>query len=138
MICESTAHKGPSHRRDAVHGTDDTSVDGSLPKGYCVGNNDQRTREDASRAYTSDGSANDEGYRCWRGAADKRAELEDGNGSQIDPFDTEKSIKFAKEELECASGEQVGRTIPAHIVKRVEIVGDFGDCSGNDGIVERH
>lgn len=138
MVCESATHKGASHGRNAIHGTDDTSVDGSLPEGYRVGDNDQGTREDASRAYTSDGSANDEGDRCWCSAADKRAELEDGNGSQINPFDAEEGIKLAKEELECAGSEQVRRTIPAHIVERIEMVGYFGDRSGNYGVVQRH
>ena len=108
MVRESTTHKRAGYRCNAIHSTNDPSVDGSLPEWYCVGDDDQRTGKDAGRTYTSDGSTNDEGYRCWCSTTNKRTKLEDGNGSQINPLDAEEGIELAKKELEGASGKEVG------------------------------
>jgi hypothetical protein len=39
-------------------------------------------------------------------------------------------------ELKAAHGEEIGGTVPANIVNCVELIGDFGDCCHDDGLVD--
>lgn len=40
--------------------------------------------------------------------------------------------------LKAAHGQQVGRAIPAYIVKGVEVIGYFGNGRSNDALIKSH
>ena len=44
------------------------------------------------------------------------------------------SIEFAEEKLERAGGEEVGGTVPSHVVEGLKLVSDAGD-GGSDGCI---
>ena len=100
-----------------------------------VHEDDDGAGEETGRAQAGDGTADDEGVGGWGGAADGRADLEDHDGGQEDPFGVEEGVDAAEEELEGGHGQEVGRAVPAHVSKGVEVVGDLGDGGGNDGTV---
>ena len=45
-------------------------------------------------------------------------------------------IEFAEEELECARGEEVGGTVPAHVVEGLELVSDARDGGSDNRVVQ--
>lgn len=100
-----------------------------------LGNDDQRTRHNTGASHSLYGPANNEGDGVWRTSAYKRANLEDGQGDEVDPVDLVFNIEFTEYELERAGGQEVGRSIPGHIFEGVEIICDLRDCSCNDGTV---
>ena len=93
------------------------------------------SRKDAPRAKTGDSAADYERLGCGGHAADQGAELEDEEGTKIDPLDVEEGVDLSVQQLEGAGGEEVGAAIPANIVQRVELVSYARDSGGYDGIV---
>jgi hypothetical protein len=61
---------------------------------------DERTGEDSSTTHAGNGTSDNESSRRRGSTANNRAELEDDNGGDINPFDWIVSVDFSKEELE--------------------------------------
>lgn len=91
--------------RNAVHTTNQTHVGRTLAKRNSARNNQDGSAEDTSCADSSDRTPNDECGRVGRNTTDQRAEFEDGERNQIDPFDGVESVKLSVNELGSASRE---------------------------------
>ena len=63
-------------------------------------------------------------------------QVQTGRGRSENPLYVQVSVEFAEEELECAGGEKVGGTVPAHVVEGIELVSDAGDGGGDDHVVK--
>ena len=138
MVCKGSSQQRPDDRGDAVDGANATGVYGALNQGNRVRDDDQSPAEQAGRPQTSNSPTDDQSHRVWRNATEKRADLEDKQGDQEDPFNAEEAVKLAKEQLEGAGREEVCGAVPAHILDRTELVGDARDCSGDDRVVQSH
>lgn len=136
MIGERSAQEGPDDAGYAVCASYKTSVDGSFLEWHCVGVDDLSSGEDASRTQSSDCSSHNQSNGSGRCSADEGTNFEQGECSQKHPLDVELTVELAKEKLEGAGGKQVGRTIPADVVKRFELISDAWDGSGYDCVVE--
>ena len=73
-------------------------------------------------------TSNDQSSRVRRSTTDCRADLEDPNGNQVHPFDAVESVEFSKEQLERAGRQEIGGSVPADVVDRVELI-----CNLRDG-----
>ena len=104
-------------------------------KGNSVGDDENGSAEDTSGSYTGDGAADDQSRRVGRNAADQGADFEDEEGDDVDPFDGVVGVKLSVEKLGRACCQEVSRTIPTHIVERLELICDFRDGSCDDGVV---
>ena len=100
MVGKSTAHQRTRDRGQTIHGTDDAGIDGPLHQGHRVGDNHQRAGENPGGSNPSDGTADDEGRGVRGGSAHHRSDLENQHRRDINPFDAEKRVQFAKEQLE--------------------------------------
>jgi hypothetical protein len=104
-----------------------------------------KIREDSTyRAgkYTSgsdacDCSADDEGDRVWRRAADSRTDFKETDGRQEDRLDAVEGVQLAVHKLEGASGEQVCATIPADIRDGMKVISDLGNRCCDDQAILR-
>jgi hypothetical protein len=97
-----------SNRRNTVHTSNDTHISRTLSERDRVGNNQNGTAKDSRSSQTGDGTANDQSSRVGRGSAYQAADLEDGEGDEVNPFDRVEGVEFAVDELRRARGEQVG------------------------------
>ena len=133
--------KGATHQRSrdggqTVHGTNQSGVDGSLRERNGVCDNDQAAREDARASGSCYGTTNDQSDRIRCHTANERAELENADGSQEDPFDAEESVDFTELELEGTGCEKVGGRVPADIVEGMELVGNSGYGGRDDSVIQ--
>ena len=94
--------------RHTVHAANETSVCWSFTERDGVGQNQDGARKYACGAESSDRTANDEGSGVGCGTTDSAADLKDKNGYQVNPFEGEKGVEFAEEELEGAGTKEVG------------------------------
>ena len=107
-IITRLTHQWSNNARNAVHGPKDTLEYGTLLERLGHGDDQICARKDAGGAQARDGASDDKGGAVRRDAADEGAELEDGDGDEIDPFDGEEGVQFAEDELETRGGEEVG------------------------------
>jgi hypothetical protein len=108
VVGECTADQGTRNGCQAVHASYRARVDGALGKRDGVGEDCQSAGKDACCANAGDSAADDEGHAVLGDTADERAELEEEDGGQVDPFDGEEGVETAEEELEGSGGEEVG------------------------------
>ncbi len=135
MIGEGSTHQRSSDGGYAVHGAYESRVDGPFDQRNRVRDDDERPGEDACGSQTGNGTANDESYRCWRSTTDYRADLEDKDSHQINPFDREEGVKFAEEQLEGACSQKICGAIPPYILESLEMIRYFWDRRRNDGVI---
>ena len=107
-IITRLTHQRSNNARNAVHGAKDPLEYGTLLERLGHGDDEIRAGKDTGGAQARDGASDDEGGAVRRDAADEGAELEDGDGDEIDPFDGEEGVQFAEDELETRGGEEVG------------------------------
>lgn len=120
MVGEGSTQKRAGNRSDAVHGADDTRVNGSFDEWDSVRDDDQSAGKNASGSHTGNRSTDDQGLRTRCSAADDRADLEDEDGNQIAPLEREESVKFAPKKSKCATGQKVRTAIPPYVLQAVE------------------
>lgn len=135
MISEGSAHQRSSHRRDAVHATNDAHVGRALAQRDGTGDDEDGSAEDTGGSYAGDGAADDQSRRVGRNAADQGADLEDEESDDVDPFDGVVGVKLSVEKLGRTGCQEVSRTIPTHVVERLELICDLRDGSCDDGVV---
>ena len=70
----------------------------------------------------------DECRRIRRHCADQASQLKDSDCTQVGPFQVEWHIQASLKELAGAGCEKVGRSVPANLTERVELIGDPWDC----------
>ncbi|QSZ32070.1 hypothetical protein DSL72_001639 [Monilinia vaccinii-corymbosi] len=92
-------------------------------------------KKDTSGTQSSDRSANDQGYRGMRCCADKRPDLEDSNGNEVNIFDGEMTVKFAIEQLKGAQREKIGVGPPPKVLRCIKLDADDGYCSSQNGLI---
>lgn len=102
-----------------------------------IGTYNKSSRNNSCTSYSRDSSSNDQSNRARRRSAYNRSNLKYEQCSEKDPFYWKLCIKFAKEELKAAIGQEVCRAVPAHFVEGVEVAGDFGNSSGDNGTILR-
>ena len=136
MFSERSTQKRSNDARNAISATNKARVNSPFLKRYRISADNLCPRENASRAESSNGSPDDKRHRTRCGAANQGPKLEQGEGGEKNPLDVEVGIEFAEEELECAGGEEVGGTVPAHVVEGLEFVSDAGNGGSNDCVVQ--
>lgn len=102
-----------------------------------IRNDENGARENASCPKPRNCSTDNQSSRIWRNTANQRADLENEQRRQVDPFYRVEGIQFPEEQLEGASTQEVRTRIPANIVQRPELVCDFGNGDGDNGVVCR-
>ena len=102
MVGKGTTHQRTGNGSNAIHSSNKTGVYRAFDEGYRVCDNDQATGKYTSRSNTGYRPTNDQGDRVGRSTADEGADLKYANGREEDPFDAEKGVEFAEEQLECA------------------------------------
>ncbi|GAO17983.1 hypothetical protein UVI_02060080 [Ustilaginoidea virens] len=100
--------------------------------------NEESAGEDAGGAEAGYGAAEDQADRVGRRTAHQRADFEEQDGEEVDPFDRVKGVELAKDELHGARGEEVGGAVPAHVLDGVELVCYSGDRRRDDCVVLEH
>jgi hypothetical protein len=113
VIGEGAAHKWAGDGGNSVHGSNDTSINWSLAQRNRIRNNDQSSREDTCAAQSCNSPAHNESRGRRSNSTDERANLEDTDCNQVDPFDRVEGVEFAEEQLERAGAEEVGGAVPA-------------------------
>ena len=107
-IVTRLTHQRSHDARNAVHGAKEPLEHGTLLERLGQGDDEIGARKDAGGAQAGDGAPDDEGGAVGRDAADEGAELEDGDGDEVDRLDGEEGVQFAEDELEPGGGEEVG------------------------------
>ena len=92
--------------------------------------------ENAGRNESSNRSPNDKPHRIRGGATHEGTKFEQGEGGEKSPLYAEVSIEFAEEKLGCAGGEEVGGTVPCHVVEGLKLISDVGDGGSDDHFVQ--
>ena len=138
VVGEGSAHEGPGNRGNAVHGAYHTHVYGPLTQRNTPLDNEESAGEDAGGAEAGYGAAEDQADRVGRRTAHQRADFEEQDGEEVDPFDRVKGVELAKDELHGARGEEVGGAVPAHVLDGVELVCYSGDRRRDDCVVLEH
>ncbi len=136
MVSERSTQKRSNDAGNAISATNEAGVHSPFLKRHRIGADNLCPRENPSRAESSNRSPNNKRHRIRRGAANQGPKFEQGEGGEKNPLYVEVGIEFAKEELECAGGEEVGGTVPAHVVEGFEFVSDAGDGGGDDCVVK--
>src|SRR5215471_8810924 len=95
----------------------------------------QRSREDARCARTRDSASNNQGCRGWCSAADGGTDLEYTDCAEEYPFNREKCVEFAENQLERAGSEEISAAVPAHVVKGREMICDSWDGGSDDRVI---
>lgn len=95
-----------------------------------------KTYENARSTDTANSASPNELHYAIRRATDDRSDLEDGDGSDHDPFRGIDSQELAEPEDEGGLGEDEGTRDPSLLVERVEVGGDPRKRSREDGLVE--
>lgn len=113
---EHTSQGRSNDLGDTTSRADDTSVHRANMQRHALGNDGERTGQDSGAANALNGSADDEGDRVWRAAADQGTNFEQGESNKKDPFDLELDVQLAEHELEAAGREQVSRAIPGYVL----------------------
>lgn len=73
-----------------------------------MGENQKSAGEETRRAQAGDGSTDDQGDRVLSNAADQATDLEDEDGSQVDPLEAQVGVELSEQQLESGGGEKVG------------------------------
>lgn len=136
MISERSTQKRPNDAGNATGATNKPRENSPFLKRHRISADNLCPRENPSRTESSNRSPNDKRHRTRCGAANEGTKFKQGEGGQKNPLYVDVSVEFAEEELECAGGEKVGGTVPAHVVEGVELVSDVGDGGGDDRIVK--
>ena len=136
MVSERSTQKRSNDAGNAISATDKPRIHSPFLKRHCVSADNLCPRENPSRAESSNRSSNDERHRTRRGAANQGTKFEQGEGGQKHPLYVEISIEFAEEELECAGGEEVGGTVPAHVVEGFELISYAGNGGGDNCVIK--
>jgi hypothetical protein len=105
VVCESSTHQWTSNRRNAVHASNESHVSRATSQRHSDRDDQDSSREDTSRSHTSDRASNNEGRRIWRNTTDERADLEDEESDEVDPFNGVIRVELSVDELGCACGE---------------------------------
>ena len=92
--------------------------------------------EETCIAQACDGTTNNQCCRIGSSTTYCRADLKDNERAHVDDFRVDEGIDLAHEQRECTGGEQICRTVPADISKRVELVGNAWYCDTDDETVE--
>ncbi len=92
----------------------------------------KRAGGNARGSEAGDGTSDDKDGGPRGSRTDDGADLEDHERGDEDPFEIELGEQLAEHQLETAGREEVGRTVPAHVRKRVELGGDLGDGGCDD------
>jgi len=121
-IGKSATHERTCHRSDAIHGSNHTSVGRTLSERNGVGDDEDCAREDTGGSKSGHSTTNDECWRVRSNAANERSELEKTKSGQVYPLEIEVRVKLAEEQLECAGGEEVSRSIPTDVWVRCQRV----------------
>lgn len=100
-----------------------------------VGTYNKSSRNDSCASYSRHSSSYDQSNRARRRSAYNRPNFKYKQRDEKDPFYWELCIKLAEEELEAAIGQEVCRAVPAYIVEGVEVAGNFGNSSGDNGAI---
>jgi len=67
-------------------------------------------------------------------AADQAADLEDDNRGEESGFEWEVLVALPPCGLKSSNRQEEGTTVPADLIQGVEVIGDSGDCSCDDGL----
>jgi hypothetical protein len=135
MVGESSTHQRSGHRCYAVHCTNEAGVDGALLKWHGICNDDQSTTENAGRANACNCTTHDQSSGRRSSATQRRTNLKDEDGNQVNDLDGEKCVEFAEHKLERACREEICTPIPADVVNCFEVVGYARNGCRNDSVV---
>lgn len=138
MIRQRTTHQRARDTRNPKHRPEHARVDRPSSQRHRLRDDENGPREQPSTADTSHGATHDQPDGVGSDAADERAEFEDEQGSQVDPFDREERVQLAEHQGQGAARQQIPATIPTHIVDGVELTRDFRDRRGYNRIVLLH
>lgn len=134
LVGKDAPDERTEHRRNAIRHSDDASEHGALPWLGHEGDYGVGAGADTGGAEAVDGAADDQRGRVLGDGADEAAELEDDDGSEVDGLEVEVLVGLAPGRLEAAVGHEEGGAVPGDFVEAVELVGDFGDGCGDDGL----
>ncbi|CAI4217741.1 unnamed protein product [Parascedosporium putredinis] len=126
-VGEDAAQQGPADGGDAVGQADEAG-------GRDEGDDGVGARTDAGGAKARDGAAEDEDDGVGGEGADEAADFEDEDGGEEGVLEAEEAVAFAPGGLVAAVGHEEGGAVPGDFVDAAELVGDFGDGGGDDGL----
>jgi hypothetical protein len=124
-----------SNRRNTIHAANKSHVRRPLPQRHRHRDDQDGSREDTSSAHTRNRTADDQSRGVRGDTADERADLEDEQGNEVDPFDAVEGVEFAVNKLCCAGGEEICGAIPADVVEGFELICDAGDSCCDDCVI---
>jgi hypothetical protein len=93
--------------------------------------------EHTSCSNTTNRPSNNQGRRSRCDATDQAADLKDEHSEHVDKFDRPVLVRFAPDALKGRDRHEEARAIPANVVDRAKFIRDAGDCSTQNGSVER-
>lgn len=130
----------PSTRRCAnIQSVEQSSTDRHKDRpsqhiGCRVARHCEDARRDARCVDARDGVADNQRRRVLGDGGDEAAKLNDEDGDEEAGLEGEVLEDLAPGELERAEGHEVGRAVAGDVVEAVELVGDSGNGSCDDGL----
>ena len=136
MVSERSTQQRSNDAGNAISATNKAGVNSPFLKRHRISADNLCPGENASRAESSNSSPYNKRHRIRCGAANQGTKLEQGEGGEKNPLCVEVGIEFAEEELECAGGEEVGGSVPTHVVEGLKLVSNVGDGGSDDCVVQ--
>ena len=116
-VCKSTSEKRSNDTRNAIGGTNNTSVCGSLWRRDDEGDDGVAACQHASGSDTDNGPADNQGDAVLRNGADQAPHLKNTNRDHEDELEVEVFVRLAPHGLGGADSQEHGRAVPADLVE---------------------
>jgi len=100
-----------------------------------IHDDDDRAGDYPGGAHPGDGTSNDEYCRTWSSSTEGRADFEDGNCRQKDPFGGVEGVDSAKDELDSTTRDEIRAGVPTDIAQGIKLIGYRRDGGSDDGPV---
>nr|WP_279578875.1 hypothetical protein [Fodinicola feengrottensis] len=132
---ESTEQRA-GHRGDTESATDQALVFTAFARRDHVADDRLRTDHQTTATNTLQRTENDQLGNVLGGSGQCRADQEDHDRQLEKPFPADQVAELAVDGQHDRGGQQIRRDHPLQVGQAMQVADDFGQCGGNDGLVE--